>query len=131
MIRRPPRSTRTDTLFPYTTLFRSLADRQRGLARLACRRRRLVDRHVAHREDVAGTLRPRPAGIQQGDRRHSQSRGQGAACPAKPHCKPSRLLYLRPQSGPELRPAMRAETLFPPKPPVTRRKRNTEEGKDG
>src|SRR3546814_15842192 len=28
MIRRPPRSTRTDTLFPYTTLFRSLAARQ-------------------------------------------------------------------------------------------------------
>src|SRR3546814_9569755 len=26
MIRRPPRSTRTDTLFPYTTLFRSLDD---------------------------------------------------------------------------------------------------------
>src|SRR3546814_2718299 len=26
MIRRPPRSTRTDTLFPYTTLFRSLAN---------------------------------------------------------------------------------------------------------
>src|SRR3546814_18329258 len=25
MIRRPPRSTRTDTLFPYTPLFRSLA----------------------------------------------------------------------------------------------------------
>src|SRR3546814_15971667 len=30
MIRRPPRSTRTDTLFPYTTLFRSLPhDRRR------------------------------------------------------------------------------------------------------
>src|SRR3546814_602380 len=28
MIRRPPRSTRTDTLFPYTTLFRSTAARQ-------------------------------------------------------------------------------------------------------
>src|SRR3546814_16764014 len=28
MIRRPPRATRTDTLFPYTTLFRSIA-RQR------------------------------------------------------------------------------------------------------
>src|SRR3546814_4770908 len=27
MIRRPPRSTRTDTLFPYTTLFRSSASR--------------------------------------------------------------------------------------------------------
>src|SRR3546814_12151229 len=26
MIRRPPRSTRTDTLFPYTTLFRSVVD---------------------------------------------------------------------------------------------------------
>src|SRR3546814_18926874 len=32
MIRRPPRSTRTDTLFPYTTLFRSAAGcHQRGL----------------------------------------------------------------------------------------------------
>src|SRR3546814_10570343 len=29
MIRRPPRSTRTDTLFPYTTLFRSAQDRER------------------------------------------------------------------------------------------------------
>src|SRR3546814_14775194 len=27
MIRRPPRSTRTDTLFPYTTLFRSFVTR--------------------------------------------------------------------------------------------------------
>src|SRR3546814_2764944 len=26
MIRRPPRSTRTDTLFPYTTLFRSIVN---------------------------------------------------------------------------------------------------------
>src|SRR3546814_1147661 len=33
MIRRPPRSTRTDTLFPYTTLFRSVAlERARGKA---------------------------------------------------------------------------------------------------
>src|SRR3546814_6671676 len=30
MIRRPPRSTRTDTLFPYTTLFRSPCCRPRG-----------------------------------------------------------------------------------------------------
>src|SRR3546814_12046996 len=29
MIRRPPRATRTDTLFPYTTLFRSNATRKR------------------------------------------------------------------------------------------------------
>src|SRR3546814_5003417 len=30
MIRRPPRSTRTDTLFPYTTLFRSYLARGRS-----------------------------------------------------------------------------------------------------
>src|SRR3546814_4635880 len=30
MIRRPPRSTRTDTLFPYTTLFRSRGVRRDG-----------------------------------------------------------------------------------------------------
>src|SRR3546814_2938492 len=41
MIRRPPRSTRTDTLFPYTTLFRSerFHHRQPGLQRLRLRRR--------------------------------------------------------------------------------------------
>src|SRR3546814_20989928 len=33
MIRRPPRSTRTDTLFPYTTLFRSLATGRTALSR--------------------------------------------------------------------------------------------------
>src|SRR3546814_9289048 len=31
MIRRPPRSTRTDTLFPYTTLFRSMTPLFLGL----------------------------------------------------------------------------------------------------
>src|SRR3546814_7530800 len=31
MIRRPPRSTRTDTLFPYTTLFRSVVRRSAGI----------------------------------------------------------------------------------------------------
>src|SRR3546814_12833669 len=33
MIRRPPRSTRTDTLFPYTTLFRSIDPRDVRLLR--------------------------------------------------------------------------------------------------
>src|SRR3546814_964894 len=31
MIRRPPRSTRTDTLFPYTTLFRSVLAQRVGI----------------------------------------------------------------------------------------------------
>src|SRR3546814_14563265 len=35
MIRRPPRSTRTDTLFPYTTLFRSLPPLLAGKRRLS------------------------------------------------------------------------------------------------
>src|SRR3546814_17975139 len=43
MIRRPPRSTRTDTLFPYTTLFRSITDRTlrrwRGAETLTDRRK--------------------------------------------------------------------------------------------
>src|SRR3546814_15196781 len=34
MIRRPPRSTRTDTLFPYTTLFRSARDRAGAMLKL-------------------------------------------------------------------------------------------------
>src|SRR3546814_2735492 len=33
MIRRPPRSTRTDTLFPYTTLFRSLNEKPVAFSR--------------------------------------------------------------------------------------------------
>src|SRR3546814_17238985 len=36
MIRRPPRSTRTDTLLPYTTLFRSLRSGGNNRASLIC-----------------------------------------------------------------------------------------------
>src|SRR3546814_11319025 len=39
MIRRPPRSTRTDTLFPYTTLFRSAWDARLRGARASSRDR--------------------------------------------------------------------------------------------
>src|SRR3546814_7854795 len=39
MLRRPPRSTRTDTLFPYTTLFRSRTEGRRG---------RTCGRYTAH-----------------------------------------------------------------------------------
>src|SRR3546814_15283113 len=44
MIRRPPRSTRTDTLFPYTTLFRSGGQaRIESMAAIHPRRRLLHD----------------------------------------------------------------------------------------
>src|SRR3546814_16471810 len=39
MIRRPPRSTRTDPLFPYTTLVRSMRQRPHLLQRLGIDRR--------------------------------------------------------------------------------------------
>src|SRR3546814_14700539 len=47
MIRRPPRSTRTDTLFPYTTLFRSTGPAAGGLD--AERRQHRVKRVRGHR----------------------------------------------------------------------------------
>src|SRR3546814_15042793 len=57
MIRRPPRSTRTDTLFPYTTLFRSPAARRRHRRH----RRRRADAEVFHGQG-AGRREPlRPA----------------------------------------------------------------------
>src|SRR3546814_19930692 len=67
MIRHPPRSTRTDTLFPYTTRFRSLAlgrARQpdldpRALAQLALdidRPARLLGEAIDHRKTEAGAF---------------------------------------------------------------------------
>src|SRR3546814_6268154 len=47
MIRRPPRSTRTDTLFPYTTLFRSHRPRQRR----GVRGHQVARLHQVHRVD--------------------------------------------------------------------------------
>src|SRR3546814_7605627 len=43
MLRRPPRSTRTDTLFPYTTLFRSVVGRDDGRAQRLRRQRRRAE----------------------------------------------------------------------------------------
>src|SRR3546814_12372172 len=50
MIRRPPRSTRTDTLFPYTTLFRShlmLVTDQAKLIRMGLESLRVIGRSSA------------------------------------------------------------------------------------
>src|SRR3546814_4322933 len=53
MVRRPPRSTRTDTLFPYTTLFRSRRPRRtlprRSRTRRAPRRTRSAYRRSSRR----------------------------------------------------------------------------------
>src|SRR3546814_1317513 len=50
MIRRPPRSTRHDTLFPYTTLFRS--DEAREVAALLAEARELALRRACHEDDA-------------------------------------------------------------------------------
>src|SRR3546814_7454456 len=60
MIRRPPRSTRTDTLFPYTTLCRSGGGHQcpgvvlLGIGEYPFRRPFLHDLAVTHDDDVVG-----------------------------------------------------------------------------
>src|SRR3546814_5719081 len=58
MIRRPPRSTRTDTLFPYTTLFRSAASGADGSSRLAegaiVGHRMACPRHASRRGTAVG-----------------------------------------------------------------------------
>src|SRR3546814_1963093 len=56
MIRRPPRSTRTDTLFPYATLFRSLPivlEPQREAVRVAAVAATLAPRQLAADDLVA------------------------------------------------------------------------------
>src|SRR3546814_19925671 len=60
MIRRPPRSTRTDTLFPYTTLFRSLEQVPGGHDDAADHRQRREHDH-GHPDDLPPLgQRPRP-----------------------------------------------------------------------
>src|SRR3546814_12018387 len=76
MIRRPPRSTRTDTLFPYTTLFRAdRAEDDRGerqedddlLPRADCRPPR-VDHHPRHQRHRRDLGRRREEGRHRGRR---------------------------------------------------------------
>src|SRR3546814_12002530 len=75
MIRRPPRSTRTDTLFPYPTLFRSLAHlyqllgrigraKQRGYAYFTLPPGRILSAAAEKRLHVMQTLDSLGAGFQ-------------------------------------------------------------------
>src|SRR3546814_6809577 len=64
MIRRPPRSTRTDTLFPYTTLFRS--ERETGHSKFAS-----VACHSSRCRAMT-TAAAKPAEERQGNERQGQ-----------------------------------------------------------
>src|SRR3546814_11714043 len=84
MIRRPPRSTRTDTLFPYTTLFRSSVGQAhlRDVARGAFAR--IDDEHrLAGDADGAGrgafACGERRSGAAQADMQPARERGPGIA----------------------------------------------------
>src|SRR3546814_2766906 len=78
MIRRPPRSTRTDTLFPYTTLFRSLVEGARQVADL------VTPRRADHARPEVALADPLGGGDQAAARpRHLVGAGQ-----AHPYCHP-------------------------------------------
>src|SRR3546814_3129092 len=69
MIRRPPRSTRTDTLFPYTTLFRSAADRRHPAGHPECRAVRGLHHRLLQAEAGCGAAAGRQADDGRQDRR--------------------------------------------------------------
>src|SRR3546814_16067573 len=80
MIRRPPRSTRTDTLFPYTTLFRSALDQ--------------LQHRFGRRHDLSHGHRPERGGGAAGDR----------PCARHPLCAPGgELRAAQERSGPPSR----------------------------
>src|SRR3546814_8633313 len=74
MIRRPPRSTRTDTLFPYTTLFRSLQQ----ICQIHCRS--AVSSSDPRAGSSGGMLRKRTAGRKP----HKRKRRRDAAPLVRP-----------------------------------------------
>src|SRR3546814_11245836 len=75
MIRRPPRSTRTDTLFPYTTLFRSLRCGERA-QRIEFDPGRTFDE--AEARGAVGARKDRKIGYQHVDDRRSGERQSAA-----------------------------------------------------
>src|SRR3546814_1763494 len=60
MIRRPPRSTRTDTLFPYTTLFRSLGVTRGGFYHNCKDRDEFFEQIIRHWEETCRFLPDAP-----------------------------------------------------------------------
>src|SRR3546814_16153809 len=75
MIRRPPRSTRTDTLFPYTTLFRSFVE-QRLRAGVE-RREAADDPRLALRDDEVGAGDDEERRADDGQAEAVEDRGKG------------------------------------------------------
>src|SRR3546814_5401928 len=100
MIRRPPRSTRTDTLFPYTTLFRS---RRRAAAAVRAHRGQWLRFH-ADRPPPRAALADRT-----GPARSGRDRCRIAAAPGGTRVGHGRLDAVRARRGD--RPYLRARAL--------------------
>src|SRR3546814_21108872 len=122
MIRRPPRSTRTDTLFPYTTLFRSgVGGRPAAPAHHLDRAfPGLPDRHAGavHGDAAAGRRR---IGADRDDLRkplHARARTGPHGGGPRPQRPPGRGPRGRP-AGPRASPGARPAPLQPPPPPPT------------
>src|SRR3546814_19696906 len=88
MIRRPPRSTRTDTLFPYTTLFRSRIDH------LDIDAVRPGERFLE-----AGAQRSEAVEADAGGQRRLQRRGERVGIEGRADGEAQRLLHLAPDAG--------------------------------
>src|SRR3546814_15541315 len=101
MIRRPPRSTRTDTLFPYTTLFRSDGGGARNPPRAPQRSR---SRPRSRAEHAPLRSARAPVGLFDPPRRRHQGRS-GAYEPAtaqqRRHTRIDRRIYPQPEQGRE------------------------------
>src|SRR3546814_2442884 len=79
MILRPPRSTRTDTLFPYTTLFRSIGEDALEVSLQPAQRRLLARQAEQFGTHVDKEFHPVRKGVelgQQADTRRLQGRPQ-------------------------------------------------------
>src|SRR3546814_11714957 len=90
MIRRPPRSTRTDTLFPYTTLFRSPSHQKPRVSATASPRRRWPATCIfpvgAATAQATRTTRERPDDPGRADRKR---RPQQRPAVVPPHQRPA------------------------------------------
>src|SRR3546814_896819 len=95
MIRRPPRSTRTDTLFPYTTLFRSKVN--------------YVSRHArtVPAASRGGSLVPNPASDREVRKRGRCSYDGYPGLRANPHTGPRRVCERSEEHTSELQSLMR------------------------
>src|SRR3546814_7530493 len=107
MIRRPPRSTRTDTLFPYTTLFRSTRFRSARALRpppRGRRRSRATNRFWSRRRNGCGSAgewrrQRRRQGVRQIQEGRSASCPCHAALPVQPQARLCRKVHLPEREG--------------------------------